>query len=55
MKTTITSLFLTTACIFYTNAYAGSALSFIKQGLPYAEIRATLDSKGWKPIKNSEN
>jgi hypothetical protein len=52
MKTTITSLFITLVCIFYTNAFAAGGLSFIQQGLPYTEIKTTLASKGWKPVKN---
>ena len=52
MKTPISLLFFTTVFIFNNNACADVDLGFVKQGLPYASIKATLSEKGWKPVKN---
>lgn len=53
MKTLITLLAITLLWIVNNTALADTDLSFIKPGLPYADVKATLTDKGWKPIKNN--
>ena len=54
MKTLITLLAITSLWIVNNTALANTDLSFIKPGLPYADVKATLTEKGWKPIKNNQ-
>lgn len=54
MKTLITLLAITLLWIVNNTALADTDLSFIKPGLPYADAKATLTDKGWKPIKNNQ-
>jgi hypothetical protein len=54
MKTLITLLAITLLWIVNNTALADTDLSFIKPGLPYADVKATLTDKDWKPIKNNQ-
>lgn len=53
MKTSLTLLAIPMFWIANNSALANTDLSFIKPGLPYAEVKAILTDKGWKPIKNT--
>jgi hypothetical protein len=43
---------LVIALIANNTAFANTDLSFIKSGMTYTELKATLIEKGWKPSKN---
>lgn len=53
MKTLI-NLFVITSLLFVNNiTFADAGLSFMKQGLSYAKVKAALLEKGWTPVKNA--
>lgn len=52
MKIQVSLIFSTLVCIFFNSAFADMGLNYLKQGAPYTEIKVTLISKGWKPVKN---
>lgn len=53
MKTLISLLTITLIWIVNNTALANTGMNFIKPGMPYADVKATLTNKGWKPIKNN--
>lgn len=53
MKNLIQLLLVASLSILYNTALANAELDFIKLGLPYADVKASLTERGWKPIKNN--
>ena len=49
---TLIKLIVITSLWIIANTALANGLSFIKQGLPYANVKASLTNNGWMPLKN---